>query len=360
MEFQGGSFMSVLFEPVTIGDLKLSNRVIMAPLTRSRGTGTDNRVPNSLMATYYSQRANAGLIISEATAVTPMGVGYARTPGIWSDEQVEGWKKITSAVHERGGKILLQLWHVGRISDPIFLNGQLPVAPSAIAAEGHVSLVRPEKAYVTPRALDTSEIPGIVEAFRKGAENAKAAGFDGVEIHGANGYLIDQFLQDHTNKRTDQYGGSIENRVRFALEVTDAVLSVWDAGRVGFHIAPRGDSHTMGDSDPVALFTHLARELAKRKIAFICAREYQAEDSIGDKIKAAFGGAYIANEKFTKESAEALIESGGADAVAFGSKHIANPDLLTRFQKGLPLAEVNWETVYGPTAVGYTDYPAAS
>jgi len=351
--------MSVLFEPVKIGDFELPNRVIMAPLTRSRGTGTDNRVPNSLMATYYSQRANAGLIISEATAVTPMGVGYARTPGIWSDEQVEGWKKVTSAVHAKGGKIILQLWHVGRISDPMFLNGQLPVAPSAIAAEGHVSLVRPEKAYVTPRALETSEIPGIVEVFRKGAENAKAAGFDGVEIHGANGYLIDQFLQDATNHRTDQYGGSIENRTRFALEVADAVISVWGAGRVGFHIAPRGDSHTMGDSDPVALFTHLATELRKRKIAFICAREYQADDSIGDKIKEAFGGAYIANEKFTQESAAALIEKGGATAVAFGSKYIANPDLLTRFQQGLPLAEVNWESVYGATAVGYTDYPAA-
>lgn len=352
--------MSVLFEPVQIGDLQLANRVIMAPLTRSRGTGADNRVPNDLMATYYSQRANAGLIISEATAVTPMGVGYARTPGIWSDEQVQGWKKITNAVHAKGGKIILQLWHVGRISDPMFLNGQLPVAPSAIAAQGHVSLVRPEKAYVTPRALETSEIPGIVEAYRKGAENAKAAGFDGVEIHGANGYLIDQFLQDSTNHRTDQYGGSIENRARFALEVADAVISVWGAGRVGFHIAPRGDSHTMGDSDPVALFTYLASELAKRKLAFICAREYQGEDSIGDKIKAAFGGAYIANEKFTQESAEALINSGGATAVAFGSKYIANPDLLARFQQGLPLAEVNWETVYGPTAVGYTDYPAAS
>jgi 2,4-dienoyl-CoA reductase-like NADH-dependent reductase (Old Yellow Enzyme family) len=351
--------MSVLFEPVKIGDFELPNRVIMAPLTRSRGTGTDNRVPNSLMATYYSQRANAGLIISEATAVTPMGVGYARTPGIWSDEQVEGWKKVTSAVHAKGGKIILQLWHVGRISDPMFLNGQLPVAPSAIAAEGHVSLVRPEKAYVIPRALETSEIPGIVEAFRKGAENAKAAGFDGVEIHGANGYLIDQFLQDATNHRTDQYGGSIENRTRFALEVADAVISVWGAGRVGFHIAPRGDSHTMGDSDPVALFTHLASELRKRKIAFICAREYQADDSIGDKIKEAFGGAYIANEKFTQESAAALIEKGGATAVAFGSKYIANPDLLTRFQQGLPLAEVNWESVYGAAAVGYTDYPAA-
>ncbi len=352
--------MSVLFEPVKIGDLELANRVVMAPLTRARGTGADNRVPNSLMATYYSQRADAGLIISEATAVTPMGVGYARTPGIWSDEQVEGWKKITSAVHAKGGKIILQLWHVGRISDPIFLNGELPVAPSAIAAQGHVSLVRPEKAYVTPRALETSEIPGIVEAFRKGAQNAKAAGFDGVEIHGANGYLIDQFLQDSTNKRTDQYGGSIENRTRFALEIADAVISVWGASRVGFHIAPRGDGHTMGDSNPVALFTHLAKELSKRKIAFICAREYQADDSIGDKIKEAFGGAYIANEKFTQESAEALIQKGGATAVAFGSRYIANPDLLTRFKQNLPLADVNWETVYGQSAVGYTDYPAAS
>lgn len=352
--------MSVLFESVQIGDLQLANRMVMAPLTRSRGTGTDNRVPNDLNATYYSQRANAGLIITEATAVTPMGVGYARTPGIWSDEQVQGWKKTTNAVHAKGGKIVLQLWHVGRISDPMFLNGELPVAPSAIAPKGHVSLVRPEKAYVTPRALETSEIPGIVEAYRKGAENAKAAGFDGVEIHGANGYLIDQFLQDSTNHRTDQYGGSIENRARFALEITDAVISVWGAGRVGYHIAPRGDSHTMGDSDPVATFTYLARELGKRKIAFICAREYQGADSIGDKIKAAFGGAYIANEKFTQESAEALIKSGGATAVAFGSKYIANPDLLTRFQKKLPLAEVNWATVYDATAVGYTDYPAAS
>ncbi len=352
--------MSVLFESVQIGDFQLANRVIMAPLTRSRGTGDDNRVPNELIATYYSQRANAGLIISEATAVTPMGVGYARTPGIWSQEQVQGWKKTTSAVHAKGGKIVLQLWHVGRISDPIFLNGQLPVAPSAIAASGHVSLVRPEKAYVTPRALETSEIPGIVEAFRKGAENAKEAGFDGVEIHGANGYLIDQFLQDSTNHRTDQYGGSIENRARLALEITDAVISVWGAGRVGFHIAPRGDSHSIGDSDPVGLFTYLAKELGKRKIAFICAREYAGEDSIGDKIKAAFGGAYIVNEKFTQESAEALIADGSATAVAFGSHYISNPDLLARFEQKLPLAAVNWETVYAASAVGYTDYPAAS
>lgn len=352
--------MSVLFEPVQIGNLQLANRVVMAPLTRQRGTGADNRVPNDLMANYYSQRADAGLIITEATAVTPMGVGYARTPGIWSEEQVQGWKKTTSAVHAKGGKIVLQLWHVGRISDPIFLNGEIPVAPSAIAASGHISHIRPEKPYVTPRALETSEIPGIVEAFRKGAENAKAAGFDGVEIHGANGYLIDQFLQDSTNHRTDQYGGSIENRARLALEITDAVLSVWDAGRVGFHIAPRGDSHTMGDSDPVALFAYLAGELSKREIAFICAREHGGEGFIGDKIKAAFSGAYIANEKFTQESAEALIAAGGATAVAFGSKYISNPDLLTRFHQELPLADVHWETVYNATAVGYTDYPAAS
>lgn len=246
---------------------------------------------------------------------------------------------------------------MGRISDPLFLNGELPVAPSAIAAQGHVSLVRPEKAYVTPRALETSEIPGIIEAFRKGAENAKAAGFDGVEIHGANGYLIDQFLQDHTNKRSDQYGGSIENRARLALEITDAVISVWGASRVGFHIAPRGDSHSMGDSDPAALFTYLARELGKRKIAFIFAREYQANDSIGDKIKEAFGGAYIANEKLTKATAETLIQNDGATAVAFGSHYIANPDLLTRLKQNLPLTEVNWTTVYGEGAVGYTDYP---
>ena len=352
--------MSVLLEAVQIGDLQLRNRIFMAPLTRARGTGTDNRVPNQLMATYYSQRSNAGLILSEATAVTPMGVGYASTPGIWSDEQVEGWKKVTRAVHEKGSMILLQLWHVGRISDPMFLNGELPVAPSAIAAKGHVSLVRPEKAYVTPRALDISEIPAIVEAFRKGAENAKAAGFDGVEIHGANGYLIDQFLQDGTNKRTDAYGGSIENRARLALEIADAVIGVWGAGRVGFHIAPRGDSHTMSDSNPEALFTYLAAELSKRKIAFICAREYQGEDSIGDKIKAAFGGAYIANEKFTQASAEKLIAAGGATAVAFGSLYIANPDLVARFEQGLPLAEVNWGTVYASSGVGYTDYPAAS
>jgi 2,4-dienoyl-CoA reductase-like NADH-dependent reductase (Old Yellow Enzyme family) len=230
-------------------------------------------VPNELMARYYAERASAGLIISEATSVTPQGVGYADTPGIWSDEQVEGWKRVTQAVHAAGGRIVLQLWHVGRISDPMFLDGDLPVAPSAIAAGGHVSLVRPERPFVTPRALELDEIPGIVAAYRKGAENAKKAGFDGVEIHGANGYLLDQFLQDSTNRRTDAYGGPIENRARLLLEVVDAAIDVWGAGRVGVHLAPRGDAHTMGDSDPAATFGYVARELGRRKIAFIFTRE---------------------------------------------------------------------------------------
>ncbi len=219
--------MTTLFDSAQLGDLTLRNRVIMAPLTRCRASA--GRVPNALMAQYYQQRASAGLILTEATSVTPMGVGYPDTPGIWSAEQVEGWKLTTDAVHQAGGLIFLQLWHVGRISDSSYLNGELPVAPSAIAAEGHVSLVRPEKNYEVPRALETDEIPGIVAAYRVGAENAKLAGFDGVEVHGANGYLLDQFLQDSTNKRTDAYGGSLENRARLLLEVTDAVIGVWGA-----------------------------------------------------------------------------------------------------------------------------------
>ncbi|MCM2348705.1 MAG: alkene reductase [Bacteriovoracaceae bacterium] len=348
--------MSVLFSPIMVGSLSLANRIIMAPLTRARAS--EGRVPNELMAHYYGQRASAGLILSEATSVLPMGVGYANTPGIWSQEQIEGWKKITKAVHDKKGKIVLQLWHVGRISDPQFLNGETPVAPSAIAPKGHVSLVRPEKPYVTPRALLTEEIPGIVEAYRKGAENAKLAGFDGVEIHGANGYLLDQFLQDGSNKRTDRYGGSIENRARLLLEVTDAVISVWGAGHVGVHLSPRGDSHDMKDSNPQATFEYVAHELGKRNIAFIFVREYQGNDSIGEIMKKAFGGAYIANEKFTKESAEKAIESGHADAVSFGVPFISNPDLVERFALSAPLNETNFQTIYGAGETGYTDYPS--
>ena len=348
--------MSLLFKPLQLGDLNLPNRVVMAPLTRCRaGAG---RVPTPLMAEYYVQRASAGLILTEATAVTPMGVGYPDTPGIWSDEQVAGWKKVTSAVHAAGGRIFLQLWHVGRISDPYYLDGAQPVAPSAIAAEGHVSLIRPLKAYVTPRALELDEIPGIVEAYRKGAENAKLAGFDGVEVHGANGYLLDQFLQDGSNHRTDAYGGSIENRARLMLEVTDAAISVWGSGRVGVHLAPRGDSHSMGDSDPLATFTYLAREFAKRRIAFICAREHAGENRIGPQIKAAFGGVYIANEQFSNDSAEAALAAGEADAIAWGKLFIANPDLPTRIKLNAPFNAPDTTTFYGGSVRGYTDYPA--
>jgi 2,4-dienoyl-CoA reductase-like NADH-dependent reductase (Old Yellow Enzyme family) len=351
--------MANLFDPITVGALTLPNRIFMAPLTRSRAIG-GKRVPNELMVNYYVQRASAGLILSEATAISQQAVGYANTPGIWSDEQVAGWRCITDAVHAAGGHIFMQLWHVGRISDPELLDGQLPVAPSAIAAKGHVSLLRPLRDYVTPRALGTEEIPGIVADYRKGAENAKSAGFDGVEVHGANGYLLDQFLQDTTNKRTDQYGGSVENRARLMLEVTDACISVWGASRVGVHLAPRGDSNSMGDSDPLATFGYVARELGKRGIAFIFAREHLGEGRIGPQLKQAFGGVYVANEKLTKASAEQLLASGEADAVAFGQLFIANPDLPRRLQLNASLNIPDSKTYYNPGADGYTDYPALS
>jgi 2,4-dienoyl-CoA reductase-like NADH-dependent reductase (Old Yellow Enzyme family) len=348
--------MPTLFDPITVGALRLPNRIVMSPLTRSRAT-PDTRVPVPLMAEYYAQRATAGLIISEATSVDPMGVGYAATPGIWSDEQAEGWKPVTKAVHDAGGRIVLQLWHVGRISDPSFLNGKPPVSASAIAAKGDVSLLRPKRPFPVPRALETDEIPGIVAAYRKGAANAKAAGFDGVELHGANGYLLDQFLQDSTNRRTDAYGGTCEKRARLMLEATDAVLEVWGPERVGMHLAPRADSHDMGDSNRLATFTYVARELGKRRIAFICAREARGEDSIGPQVKEAFGGVYIVNESFTKETAEKALADGVADAVAFGKLIIANPDLVARFKTGAPLNEWNMDTFYSGGAKGYTDYP---
>jgi len=349
--------MSKLFDPIQVGALNLPNRIVMAPLTRARAPGA-GRVPNALMAEYYAQRASAGLILSEATSVTPMGVGYADTPGIWSDEQVEGWKLVTEAVHQAGGRIVLQLWHVGRISDPVFLDGQAPVAPSAIKPAGHVSLLRPMKDYETPRALALDEIAGVVAAYRQGAENAKKAGFDGVEVHGANGYLLDQFLQDKTNRRDDIYGGPIENRARLMLEVTDACIEVWGADRVGMHLAPRRDSHDMGDSTPLETFGYVARELGKRGIAFICAREAIGDDRLGPALKKAFGGVYIANEKLSKESAEQLIASGDADAVAFGQWFIANPDLPARLRQDAPLNPARPDTFYAPGAEGYTDYPA--
>ncbi len=349
--------MPKLFDPITVGDLQLPNRIVMSPLTRNRST-MPGRTPNALMKEYYVQRASAGVIITEATSVTPAGVGYPATPGIWSDEQVAGWREITKAVHKAGGRILLQLWHVGRISDPIFHEGKPPVAPSAIAPKGHVSLLRPIRDYVVPRALETSEVEDVVEAFRKGAENAKAAGFDGVEIHGANGYLLDQFLQDGTNTRTDRYGGSIENRARLMLEVTDAVISVWGAGRVGMHLAPRANSHDMGDSNLPATFGYVARELGKRKIAFILARESQAAPRLGPDLKRAFGGVYIANQGLDAETAAQLLADDEADAVSFGQLFIANPDLPHRIAIGAPLNAPDTSTFYEGGAAGYTDYPA--
>jgi 2,4-dienoyl-CoA reductase-like NADH-dependent reductase (Old Yellow Enzyme family) len=347
--------MITLLDPVRIGAWNLPNRIVMAPLTRARAGS--QRTPNALMAEYYRQRASAGLILSEATSVTPMGVGYAETPGIWSAEQVNGWKLITQAVHQAGGRILLQLWHVGRISDPLFLNGALPVAPSAIAAAGHVSLVRPLKPFVTPRALELDEIPGIIAAYRQGAESARQAGFDGVEIHGANGYLLDQFLQDKTNRRQDAYGGPVKNRARLMLEVADAVIAVWGPDRVGMHLAPRGDAHDMGDSNPLATFSYVARELGKRRLAFLCVRESLGQRRIGPQLKAAFGGSYIANEKFTQATASQVLADGEADAVAFGVPFLANPDLPERFRRNVPLNPPDQSTFYAPGPKGYTDYP---
>jgi 2,4-dienoyl-CoA reductase-like NADH-dependent reductase (Old Yellow Enzyme family) len=344
-----------LFLPLRVGAFTLPNRMVMAPLTRCRASA--GRVPNELMAEYYRQRASFGLILSEATSISPMGVGYPDTPGIWSDEQVEGWKSVTCAVHEAGGRILLQLWHVGRISDPVYLNGALPVSPSAVQPAGHVSLIRPQKNFVTPRALALEEIPAIIADYRHAAQNAMEAGFDGVEIHGANGYLIDQFLQDSTNHREDEYGGSIENRARFLLEVTDAVTSVWGADRVGMHLAPRGDAHDMGDSDPSAVFHHVATELGKRAIAFLCAREAHTGGQLGPSLKKAFGGVFIANESFDADSARQTILDGSADAIAFGKSAIANPDLVERFRSGAPLNEPDPSTFYGSGPEGYTDYP---
>jgi len=348
--------MPSLFDPIQIGDLILPNRIFMAPLTRCRAI--DRRIPNDLMMEYYAQRASAGLIFSEATAISPLGVGYPNTPGIWSRGQVEGWKKVTRAVHEAGGKMLLQLWHVGRISDPVYLNGGTPVAPSAIKPAGHVNLVRPLKEFVTPRALEIKEIKWIVEEYAEGARNAMEAGFDAVEVHAANGYLLDQFLQDGTNQRTDEYGGPIENRARMMLEVVDSVVSIWGRGKVGVHLAPRGDSNSISDSNPHATFSYVAEQLGKRQIAFICARESVGPNRLGPELKKLFGGVYIANEGFTEETAQAALDAGEADAICFGKLFIANPDLPKRFAENAPLNTPDPKTFYASGKEGYIDYPS--
>jgi 2,4-dienoyl-CoA reductase-like NADH-dependent reductase (Old Yellow Enzyme family) len=349
--------MPTLFDPIRLGALELRNRIVMAPLTRMRAV--DQRAPGPLNEEYYLQRASAGLILTEATSVTRQGVGYPNTPGIWSEHQVQAWLRLTEAVHRAGSKIVMQLWHVGRVSDPIYLDGAQPVAPSAIPPAGHVTLSNPRKPYEVPRALETDEIPGIVEDFRRAAENALRAGFDGVELHAANGYLFDQFLHDGSNKRTDRYGGSLENRGRFLLEALDAVLTVWPADRVGIHLNLMSSSYSMADSDPVALFGYVAEQLDRRRLAFIFGREsLDVPRRIAPLVRERFKGAFIANEGLTPESAQRLVADGEADAVAFGRLYIANPDLVERLRRQTSFNPLNSSTIYGTDAVGYTDYPA--
>ncbi len=347
--------MTSLFDSADFGALHLKNRIVLAPLTRCRAG--EGRVPTDLMGDYYVQRASAGLMVSEATSVTPMGVGYPDTPGIWSTAQIEGWRKITSRVHAVGGTMVLQLWHVGRISDPSFLDGALPVAPSALAPQGHVALSRPKKPFVTPRALELAEIPGVIAAFAEGAENARKAGFDGVEIHGANGYLLDQFLHDGANHRRDAYGGVIENRARLLLEVTDAVVKVWGAARVGMHLNLMSNSNDVADSDPASLFGYVAEALGQRRLAFLFGRDNLATSTLGRSVRRAFGGAYIANDSIDAASAAEALGDGRADAAAFGRLFIANPDLVARFARNASLNALNAARLYGGGGDGYTDYP---
>ncbi len=356
---------SSLFSSFDLRGLSLNNRMVLAPMTRSRAI--DGNVPNPLAAEYYAQRSTGGLLITEATQISQQGVGYPSTPGIHSSAQVEGWKAVTKAVHEKGGKIFLQLWHVGRISHPLFQpNNELPVAPSAIAPKGSSYTSEGMKEFVTPRALEIPEIKEIIGQFAEGAKNAKAAGFDGVEIHGANGYLIDQFLRDGSNRRTDEYGGSMENRIRFALQVTDAVCAAWSADRVAIRISPSGVFNDMSDSDPKALFALLAKELSKRSICYLHLVEATDGDvKAGAKpvyaadIRPSFSGPLMVNAGYTKERAESVLASGDADLVSFGAIFLANPDLPRRFERGLPLNKPDTSTFYGGGEKGYTDYPFA-
>lgn len=347
--------MPSLLDPIRIGDLDLPNRVFMSPLTRLRGT--EDNVPTPVMVEYYEQRAGAGLIISEGVPVDPMGVGYRHVPGIWNQQQVEAWKPIPRAVHAAGGHIFMQIWHVGRISHPMFLHGKLPVAPSAVKPKGRVSLVRPVTEFETPRALRTEEVRAVVEQFRRGAQNAQGAGFDGVELHGANGYLLDQFLQDGTNQRMDEYGGPVENRARLMLECADGAISVFGPGRVGMHLAPHSPAHDISDSDAINTFTYVIKELGRRGLGFITVRDPVGPKHLGALLKNAFGGVVVTNEGYTRETAEEVLQRGEADAVAFGKLFIANPDLPRRFAENAPLNAPEPETFYSEGAEGYVDYP---
>lgn len=365
-----------LLSPLRVGDLDLSHRVVMAPLTRMRSSQPGD-VPNALNATYYSQRATeGGLLISEATQISLLGKGYPAAPGIHSQEQVEGWKLVTNAVHANGGFMFLQLWHVGRIShSSLHPEAGLPVAPSAIASsDGAKALTAAfqQVPFETPRALGLEEIPGIIAEYKKAAENAKLAGFDGVEVHSANGYLLDQFLEDRTNHRTDEYGGSIENRSRLLLEVVDTVVGVWGKDRTGVRLSPFGTFSDMGDTNPVALFTYVLEQLSKRGIAYAHLIEPRAGNAgAGAAIKAdaprtselfrkAFKGVLISAGGYTAQGADDVIAEGFADAVAFGRLFISNPDLPKRFELDVPLAEYDRTTFYGGSDKGYTDYPRFS
>lgn len=350
---------SALFKGLKMGALTLPNRIVMAPLTRGRATL--DGVPTPLMTTYYTQRASAGLLIAEATAVSKRGYGWKQAPGIFNTQQVQGWQKVTEAVHKAGGRIFLQLWHMGRVTHPDFLDGQLPVAPSAIAAEGES---RAGKKYVMPHALTLDEIKATVADYKSGAALAKEAGFDGVEIHGANGYLVDQFLRDGSNKRTDQYGGTIENRLRFLSEVTEAVVNVWGAGRVGVRLSPRNAYNDMHDSDPVALFGAAAERLSGYQLAYLHAMEplpghrLSAEGPrVSPVMRKAFKGVLIANGGYTKALGEAALAKDEADAIAYGVLMLANPDLVERFRINAPLNTPDQATFYTHDEKGYADYP---
>jgi N-ethylmaleimide reductase len=352
---------SVLFSPFRLGSLDLPNRIVMAPLTRNRAT-PDALAPHALNAEYYRQRASAGLIITEATQISQQGQGYILTPGVYTQEQVAGWRTVTDAVHQAGGRIMLQLWHVGRISHvSLQPGGAAPVAPSAIPAKTKTYLAHGFDDVSPPRALALEEIAGIVRDYAEAAAKAKEAGFDGVEIHGANGYLIDQFLRDGANHRTDEYGGSIENRARFAIEVVKAVLESWEPGRVGIRISPIGASNDIRDSNPQALFDYVAEQMSALKIAFLHVNEGAAPDAPAFdfmSLRRKFSGAYMANFAYTRERAAQAISEDRADLVAFGKLYIANPDLVGRFKANAPLNEPDQKTFYGGDARGYTDYPA--
>jgi len=347
-----------LFEPVRVGPYELANRVVMAPMTRSRaGAGG---VPFDLAPDYYAQRASAGLIVTEGAQVSQQGAGYVSTPGIHTDEQVAGWRRVTEAVHAAGGRIFLQLWHVGRVSHPSLQpDGAQPVAPSAVGIEGATFTADGPKPFVTPHALEREEIRGVVEQFEDGARHAYRAGFDGVELHGANGYLIDQFLRDGANRRRDEYGGSVANRTRFLLEVTEAVTGVWGGDRVGVRISPVSAGNGMSDSDPLAIFAYATYALNRFGLAYLHVTEPAggAEPRITPALRAIFRGALIANGGYGRQTADAAIARGEADLVAFGIPFLANPDLPRRLREGAPLNAPDRATFYTGGERGYVDYP---